>query len=120
VPRELLFSFAHVEAAEAGDYYQVYFDDGREDSAKYVLLQRQFEFPDGGKCYFESDDPDLCGHWRVTEAEISRDRLSFQLLCRPARRVRISFAASDDEFAETIRVLRIMLPTLRVARARAG
>jgi len=39
----------HASASEAGDYYQVSFDDGDDYQAKdiggrYFLIQRQFEF----------------------------------------------------------------------------
>jgi len=46
-------TFKHASASEAGDYYQVSFDDGDDYEAKdiggrYFLIQRQFEFPDDG------------------------------------------------------------------------
>jgi hypothetical protein len=54
-------TFKHAAASEAGDYYQLSFDDGDDYDAKdiggrYFLIQRQFEFPDDGTYYLESDD----------------------------------------------------------------
>ena len=53
------FRAKHVSASENGDYYQVAFEnrDAASDAADvypdspYLLIQRQFEDPDGGKCY---------------------------------------------------------------------
>jgi hypothetical protein len=52
-------TFKHASASEAGDYYQVSFDDGDDYEAKdiggrYFLIQRQFEFPDDGTYYLTS------------------------------------------------------------------
>lgn len=49
-------TFKHASASEAGDYYQVSFDDGDYYQAKdigdrYFLIQREFEFPDDGTYY---------------------------------------------------------------------
>ena len=52
-----------VSAVVSGDYYQAHFDsddrDGEqvdpcEEPEPYVLIQRQFESFNGGKCYIES------------------------------------------------------------------
>jgi hypothetical protein len=52
-------------AVASGDYYQILFDSADRDEepvdpfdepAPYLMVQRQFEFSDGGKCYVESDD----------------------------------------------------------------
>ena len=46
-----------VSASESGDYYQVTFEgEVNEEEGPYVLVQRQFEFPDGGRCYVETHD----------------------------------------------------------------
>lgn len=54
------FRAKYVSASENGDYYQVAFEnrDAASDAADvhgpdstYLLIQRQFEDPDGGKCY---------------------------------------------------------------------
>ncbi len=52
-----------VSAIASGDYYQVHLDSEEcddeqlepfEQPAPYLLVQSQFEFFDGGKCYIES------------------------------------------------------------------
>ena len=49
----MMKTFKHASASEAGDYYQVSFDDGDHYEAndvggRHFLIQRQFEFPDDG------------------------------------------------------------------------
>ncbi len=43
------FRCEHVSATEAGDGFQVLFETTRDSLEGYVLIQRHFEFPDGGK-----------------------------------------------------------------------
>ena len=47
--------FKTVSVTISGDYYQILFHDGLDiEDEPYFLIQRQFEFPDGGVCNFES------------------------------------------------------------------
>jgi hypothetical protein len=39
-----------VSASEAGDGFQVFFENAPGGNGKYVLIQRHFESPDSGKC----------------------------------------------------------------------
>lgn len=51
------FHANHVSASIDGDYYQVLFEakkDTSEFESPYLLIQRQFEDPDGGVCYVET------------------------------------------------------------------
>ena len=62
----------YVSASVAGDYYQVMFEDKEEDEGDeildtpYVLIQRQFEMPDGGRIYIETHDESFIGHFGVS------------------------------------------------------
>ena len=48
--------FKTVSVTISGDYYQILFHDGLDiEDEPYFLIQRQFEFPDGGVCNFERD-----------------------------------------------------------------
>ena len=57
----------HVDVSIAGDYYQVHFgakeDNGSTEISDdpYFLIQRQFEMPDGGEVYIESQDNNYIG-----------------------------------------------------------
>lgn len=80
--------FKNASASEAGDYYQLSFDDDDEkedDDAesvegRYFLIQRQFEFPDDDSFYLESDDASFCGHFKVRAATLTREFLSIEFL----------------------------------------
>ncbi|RPJ55543.1 MAG: hypothetical protein EHM23_25900 [Acidobacteria bacterium] len=113
-----------VSASESGDeYYQLYF--GPEESegefeekfdrfnfevkGPYLLIQRQFEMPDGGRCYVETDREGYSGHFRLRLMELSPARLSFQILGRKLNnRVEVSFSLNARQFAEVRSVAEIV------------
>ena len=67
------FQCKHLSSSEAGDYLQVMFAETREVDDIYLRIQRQFEFPDHGKCYVETNDPDSSGHYLIHNAQLTRD-----------------------------------------------
>ncbi|MEK6322410.1 MAG: hypothetical protein AABN33_12085 [Acidobacteriota bacterium] len=106
-------TFKHASASEAGDYYQVSFDDGDDYEAKdiggrYFLIQRQFEFPDDGTYYLESDDSRFCGHFKIRAATLNTEFLSIELLADKWTALRIHHAAGQDDYKELVRIVRIM------------
>ena len=47
--------FKTVSVTISGDYFQVLFHDDLDvDDEPYFMIQRQFEFPEGEVCHFES------------------------------------------------------------------
>jgi hypothetical protein len=99
-----------VSAAEAGDGFQVLFERAPGSDAGYVLVQRQFEFPDREECYVESDDREFRGHFRIQRANLSRDRFRIAFGRNPVREIAVTFDATDSVYTEVKRVLQIMLP----------
>ena len=99
------FCCEHVSVSEAGDGFQVLFEKTPDSEEGYVLVQRHFEFPDGGKCYLETDDQEFCGHFRFRSARLSRDRFQMVFGIRPLREVTVFFKATDSAYAEVQRVL---------------
>lgn len=82
------FRAKYVSASENGDYYQVTFDnrDAASDAADvhgpdspYLLMQRQFEDPDGGECYVETHEEGYIGHFRLRSIEFSPSRLLLEI-----------------------------------------
>src|SRR5258707_5116498 len=82
------FHAKYVSVSEAGDYYQVSFDteDPGEDSTDppgpdrpYLIIQRQFETPDGGQCYVETHDRGHVGHFHVRLTNFTRTCLAFEI-----------------------------------------
>jgi len=97
-----------VSAVVSGDYYQVVLDSDERDEdeidpfgkpAPYLMLQRQFEFLDGGKCYVESDDEEYIGHFKLQLVEFTPTRLAFEI-ASPDRNhhVEVCFALAAAEF----------------------
>jgi hypothetical protein len=78
------FHAKYVSAAEAGDYYQVSFEteDPGDDAtdlpgldSPYLIIQRQFERLDGGRCYVETHDHGYVGHYRLKLIDFSPTQL---------------------------------------------
>ncbi len=106
----------HVSVARSGDYFQVSFEEreangeNAESEGAYFLLQRQFESPDDGRVYLESDRVDeLCGHFRLRTAQLSRATFRLELAGRPVKWVQIRFLADDKQYRRLKRFLQTML-----------
>ncbi len=103
--------FRYVSASEAGDYYQVLFEDdedGDSTEGPYVLIQRQFEFPDDAAYYMESDDRRLCGHFTVRSAKLNREFLSIEFLAEEWTTLILRYSSCHSDCRELERILRIM------------
>lgn len=74
---KIFIKFKLVSVTKAGDYYQILFhDDLDTEDEPYFMIQRQFEFPDGGVCHFESHNEKLIEHCKAKSVSLSRNRLS--------------------------------------------
>ena len=111
------FHAKYVSAAEAGDYYQVSFDaedpgDDATDSpgvdSPYLIIQRQFETPDGGRCYVETHDHGYVGHYRVKLIAFSPTQLVVVIERKSNARVEVTYALDAVEFDEVRRVVNII------------
>jgi hypothetical protein len=112
-PRE--FHCERVSVSEIGDGFQVLFEKTPDSEEGYVLVQRHFEFPDGGKCYLETDDQEFCGHFCFRSARLSRNWFKMVFgTTKPIREVTVFFKATDSAYAEVQRVLQIMIPEIRL------
>lgn len=105
----------HVSATEAGEGFQVLFETLPDGDEGYVLVQRHFEFPDGGEYYVETEDPELCGHFWIRHAHLSRNRFQMAFGSRPEREIVVVFDATDSAYAEVARVLQIMIPRIVIS-----
>ena len=103
---EMLFN--SVSASEAGDYYQVVFEEDADNpSARYFLIQRQFEFPYEG-FYIESDNTEFCGHFDVEAASLSRRWLRLEMPNTKWESIQIGFAADQVAYDELAHALGTM------------
>jgi hypothetical protein len=97
-----------VSASEAGDYYQVIFEeDAGNPGARYFLIQRQFEFPYEG-FYIESDDAEFCGHFDVEAASLSRRCLRLEMPNTKWKSIQIRFASGQVAYDELAHALSTM------------
>ena len=111
------FRAKYVSASENGDYYQVAFEttDPAGDAAgvdspdsPYLLIQRQFEDPDGGRCYVETHDEEYIGHFRLRSIEFSPSRLLLEIARNRNNRIEAIFDIGQSEFEEVQRVIDII------------
>ena len=73
---KICFKFETVSVTVSGDYYQVMFHDGLDTvDEPYFMIQTQFEFPDGGVCYFESHKENLIEHSRAKSVLLTTNKL---------------------------------------------
>ena len=105
----------HASASESGDYFQVLFEerDGVEDG-RYFLVQRQFEFPDGGRCAIETELPEMRGHFRVPRASLERGRLQISWVGGGEGQAELTFETDDETYADICRIMRIMIPEIEI------
>jgi hypothetical protein len=116
-PSLMRFHAKCVSAAEAGDYYQVSFDteDPGDDvtdppglDSRYLVIQRQFETPDDGRCYVETHDHGYIGHYRLRLADFSPTRLAFEIARKHNTHVEVSCALDTVQFNEVQRIVDII------------
>lgn len=107
-----------VSAVASGDYYQVVLDSEERDEdkldpfgepASYLMLQRQFEFFDGGKCYVESDVEEYIGHFQLQLLAFTPTRLAFEIARLTHNdHVEVCFALTAADFAEALPIVEVI------------
>jgi hypothetical protein len=109
------FSLPKVSVASSGDeYFQVHFSDKQDSDDAYFLIQRQFESPDGGRIYIESHEKQLCGHFKIRNAELRRDVFRLEIICQPRETVEIPFKTGARRYKQIETVLKTMIPSIAI------
>jgi hypothetical protein len=112
---KIFLEFKTVSVTICGDYYQIVFDDGLDtDDEPYFMIQRQFEFPDGGVCHFESHHENLIDQCRVKSASLSTSTLSLAYGEQQRRDIEIRFDIQGTDFQELLSTLKEMIPETRI------
>lgn len=112
---KLFIKFKLVSVTTAGDYYQILsHDDLDAEDEPYFLIQRQFEFPDGGVCHFESHNEKLIEHCKAKSVSLSTNRLGLSYGEEPSRDVKIEFGLHGTDFQELVSMLKEMIPETRI------
>lgn len=108
---------ASVSASADGDYYQLCFgplENGEAENdpshvrGPYLIVQRQFEMPDQGRCYVETDNESYVGHFRLQLAELSPTRIAFDIERSTHDRIEVTFSLGASEFEEVRRTVEIV------------
>ncbi len=104
----------HAERATvsiAGDYYRLLFEakaDSDDLESPYLILQRQFEFEDFGRCSVETHDENFIGEFILEQIEFTRERLLVRLGRPDDNEIIVTFGLSHAEFEKASRVLKII------------
>ena len=115
--RLMRFHAKYVFAAELGDYYRVSFEteDPGDDAtdppgpdSPYLIIQRQFEMPDGGRCYVERHDHGYVGHYRLKLIAFSPTHLVVAIERKSDTHVEVTYALDAAEFNEVQRVMNMI------------
>ena len=83
-------------------------DDPYDVRGPYLIVQRQFEMPDQGRCYVETDNESYVGHFRLRLAELSPTRIAFDIERSTNDQVEVTFSLSASEFEEVRRTAEIV------------
>ena len=75
-------------------------DDLDTEDEPYFMIQRQFEFPDGGICHFESHNEELFEHCKAESASLSSNKLSLSYGKEQCRDIEIEFGLHGTDYQE--------------------
>jgi len=107
--------FKKVSVTANGDYYQIVFHDGLDtDDEPYFMIRRQFEFPDGSVCHFESHLESLIEQCKTKSVSLSTNTLSVTYGEAQRRDVEIRFDSYSADFQELVSTLKEMIPRTRI------
>lgn len=105
------FHANHVSTSASGDYYQALFEASEETSdpaSPYLLIQRQFELPDRGRCYIETHDEKYTGHFRLRRIEFAPDAILIEIDRSGENLVHVTFSLAASVFEEALRVVKVI------------
>ena len=109
--RTMRFHANHVSSSVSGDYYQAVFqakEDTNDPDSPYLLIQRQFETSDGGRCYIETHDEKYIGHFLLRRVKFTPERLSIEFDRPSDNLVSVTFCMAISDFEEASRVMKII------------
>ena len=104
------FHANHISTSVSGDYYQVMFaaeKDTDDPDSPYLLIQRQFEMPDGGRCYIETHDQRYIGHYLLRRVEFTPEKLSIEFGRPRDNLISVTFDMVASDFKKASRVVKI-------------
>lgn len=109
--KAMRFHANHISTSVAGDYCQAMFEaseDATEPDSPYLIIQRQFEMPDGGRCYIESHNEEYIGHFRVRRIDFRPDGISVEIGRARNNVIDVTFSMTTSAFEEAVPVIKII------------
>jgi hypothetical protein len=109
--RTMRFQANYISTSISGDYCQAMFAakmDPGDPGSPYLLLQPQFEMPDGGECYIETHDRKYIGHFLVRRVEFTPEKLSIEFDLPADNLINVTFDMTIANFKKMSRVVRII------------
>jgi hypothetical protein len=107
------FHANHISTSIAGDYCQAMFaaeEDVGDSDSPYLVLQPQFETPDGGEYYIETHDKNYCGHFRLSRVEFTPEKLSIEFDRPMDNVINVTFDMTIADFKKASRVVKTIRP----------
>jgi hypothetical protein len=74
----------------------------------YLLIQRQFEIPDGGECYIETHDEKYVGHFLLRRVEFTSKTLLIEFDRPRDNLISVTFDMTVSDFKKASRVVKII------------
>jgi hypothetical protein len=105
------FHAERVTVSVAGDYYQLLFEAEEESDdpeSPYLILQRQFEIEDSGRCSAETDDENFIGEFFLEQIGFTRKRLLASLDRLDDKEIVVTFGLCHSEFEKASQLLKII------------
>jgi hypothetical protein len=105
------FHANYISTSISGDYCQVMFEaekDSGDSASPYLLLQPQFDVPDGGECYIETHDRNYAGHFLLRCVDFTPKKLFIELDRPMDNLINVTFDMTIAEFKRASRVVRII------------
>jgi hypothetical protein len=106
------FQANYISTSVSGDYYQAMFEaeeDTDDPDSPYLLIQRQFEIPDGGECYIETHDEKYVGHFLLRRVELTSKTLLIEFDRPRDNLISVTFDMTVSDFKKASRVKDVML-----------
>jgi hypothetical protein len=103
------FHANHISTSIAGEYCQALFAgeaDTDNPGSPYLLLQSQFETPDGGEYYIETHDKNYVGHFRLRRVEFTPKKLSIEFDRSMDNVINVTFNMTIAAFKKASRVVK--------------
>jgi hypothetical protein len=109
--KTMRFQANYISTSVSGDYYQAMFEaeeDTDDPDSPYLLIQRQFEIPDGGECYIETHDEKYVGHFLLRRVEFTSKTLLIEFDRPRDNLISVTFDMTVSDFKKASRVVKII------------